>query len=359
MTSLNRNAIILLDGFLNFEYKHKVKIIELYENVGEIFSNLQPAITYLNSVDCGLTSNALITAINNNYVNTLLESYNNSGVSVVTIYDSNYPKRLLDLPFNPLCIYAKGNLELLNAKNTLSIVGSRKTLTEYAKMTANFSNTFSKSGVVIITGVAPGGDTAVINGALESGNVICVLASGFNYLDIEANRELINKVVKKGLLISEYPLDVAPRNFRYPVRNRIIAGLGDGVLIVSGTLTSGTRHTASYALDYGKDVFCFPYSPTYEGGKLCNSLIKDGAVLVTNEEDISQVLRFETKVNNIIDLTEREEQVYNVIKNGVTKVDDICAELDVKIFALMPIISSLEIKGVITKGTASEYLPIK
>ncbi len=359
MTNLNRNALILLDGFLNFEYKHKVKIIELYNDVGEIFENLEPAISYLNSVDCGLTSNALTTAINSGFVDDLLDNYAKNDVEVITIYDSEYPKRLIDLPFKPLCLYAKGNVKLLNAKNALSIVGSRKTLSEYSKITTNFASTFSKNGVVIITGVASGGDTAVINGALESGNMICVLASGFNYVDVEVNRELINKVIKSGLIISEYPLDVAPRNFRYPVRNRIIAGLGDGVLIVSGSLNSGTRHTASYALEYGKEVFCFPYSPHYEGGKLCNDLIKDGARLVTSEQDISEVLQIDMSVNNKVRLTSTEQLVYNAIKNGVTKVDDLCAELNLKVFMIMPIISSLEIKGLIVKGTASEYLPVK
>ena len=355
----NRNALILLDGFLNFEYKHKIKIIELYDNVGEIFDNLAPALSYLDGNDCGLTSKALTTAIKNSYVQTLIENYNKNGVKVVTIYDSEYPKRLNNLPFKPLCLYAKGNLDLLNAKNTLSIVGSRKTLSEYLKITSNFSNFFSKNGVVVITGVAQGGDTAVINGALESGNLICVLASGLNYVDLEYNHSLISEVIKKGLVISEYPFDVAPRNFRYPVRNRIIAGLGDGTLIVSGTMQSGTRYTASYALEYGKEVFSFPYAPNYEGGKLCNALIKDGACLVTAEQDVAEVLRFKTKGDNKIELTESESLVYNAVKDGVTKVDDLCLKLNLKIFTLMPIISSLEIKGVITKGTASEYLPIK
>ena len=106
-------------------------------------------------------------------------------------------------------------------------------------------------------------------------------------------------------------------------------------------------------------MFCFPYSPNYDGGKLCNSLIKDGAILTTCEQDISEVLHFETKVNNKIELTEKEELVLTAIKSGITKVDDLCIELNLKIFMLMPIISSLEIKGAITKGTASEYLPVK
>ena len=359
MITLNRNALILLDGFLNFEYKHKVNVINLYQNVGEIFENPTPAINYLDSTDCGLTSSALITAIKNNYIISLIEEYNKNDVKVITIYDSEYPKRLKDLPFNPLCLYAKGNLALLNAKNTLSIVGSRKTLSEYAKMTMNLASSFAKSGVVIVTGVASGGDACAINGAIDSGNLICVLASGFNYIDLEINRDLINSVITKGLIISEYPPEVAPRNFRYPIRNRIIAGLGDGTLIVSGNQISGTRHTASYSLEYGKDVFCFPYSPNYEGGKLCNALIKDGAILTTCEQDIIEVLRFESIVNNKIELTTNEELVFNAIKDGVTKVDDLCCQLNIKIFVLMPIISSLEIKGVITKGTASEYLPIK
>ncbi len=357
--TLKSKALILLDGFLNAEYKHKRAIIDLYEDVGEIFSNPKIVLDYLDEVKCGLSSSSLSLAIKNDFVSELIETYNNLGIKVITEFDSEYPNRLLDLPFNPLCLYAMGNVSLLNAKNTFSVVGSRKTLTEYLKITENIVSNLSKSGVTIVTGVAGGGDTAVIKSAIDSKNLICVLASGFNFINGEINYNLIKKVIENGLLISEYPPDIPPQNFRYPVRNRIIAGLGDGTLIISGNEKSGTRHTANYAIEYGKDVFCFPYQPNVESGKLCNGLIKDGAILTTCLEDITSVLSFDAVANNKIALSSVEQTVYDTIKNGITKIDDIVENLSIKIFVLMPILTSLEIKGVIVKGSSNEYLPLK
>ncbi len=359
MTLLKSKALILLDGFLNAEYKHKRAIIDLYDDIGDIFENPSIATCYLDKYKCGITSNALVSAIKNNFADELIDNYKSLGIKVITEFDGEYPSRLKDLPFNPICLYALGNVSLLNAKNTFSVVGSRKTLIEYLKLTEDIVSSLSKSNVTIVTGVAGGGDTTVIKSAVEFKNVICVLACGFNFIKGEVNYDLINKVIQNGLLISEYPPDIPPQSYRYPIRNRIIAGLGDGTLIISGNYKSGTRHTANYALDYGKDLFCFPYQPNVDSGALCNGLIKDGAILTTCVQDIAEVLHFENSKNNAVSLSDVEKSVYAVIKNGISKIDDIVEELSIKIFVLMPILSSLEIKGVIVKSGTNEYLPLK
>ena len=227
---------------------------------------------------------------------------------------------------------------------------------EYNKLTQNFSNELSSFGVVIVTGVADGGDKSAILGAMESGNIISVLAGGFNSIDGERNKDLINKVAKNGLIISEYPPSVPPLAYHYPIRNRIIAGLSKGVLIVSGTLKSGARHTVDYALSYGKEIFAFPYSLGIPSGELCNKIIKDGAYLTDSVNDICEVCNFTKKEeNNLVELTELEEIVFNEIKNGNIAVDDIIENTNLKVYEVLPILTTLELKGCIIKCSNNEY----
>ena len=161
------------------------------------------------------------------------------------------------------------------------------------------------------------------------------------------------------LVISEYPPDTVPKPFHFPVRNRIIAGLSDATLIVSGDYKSGTRYTLSYALDFGRDVFAFPYNIGVASGELCNQVIKDGGYIVTELNDITEVLGIDIDSKQVVELSSSEELVLRAIKSGKTNVDDILLETGLKIFEVMPALTSLEIKNLLVKNSASEYSLIK
>ncbi len=349
-------AIIFIDGFLNLDYKHKRGIIDSYLDISDLFSNPEIAINYLNENNLTKYENSLLLAIKENFIDKILTKYEERGLVCVTEVSENYPEELINLPINPICLYSMGNVGLLNAKKKFSMVGSRKSLSQYLKLTKQFSESLSSQGIVIVTGVAQGGDLSAIEGAINSGNLILTLAGGHDFIKSEINRDYIFKAIKKGgLVISEYPPEVPTLAYHYPIRNRIIAGLCQGVLIVSGERNSGTRHTASFALDYGKEVFTFPYTLGTFGGELPNSLIKDGAYLVTDLGDIADVLSFNLDNNDKILLTDEENTIVNCIKNGNTLVDDIVSKTNLKIYEVIPILTSLEIKGVIIKTSGNEY----
>ncbi|MBO5712899.1 MAG: DNA-protecting protein DprA [Clostridia bacterium] len=352
-------ALIFLDGFLNLDYKHKRAIINLYDDVSEIFTYPDEAIWYLSENVSKSASNTFNLALNSDYLNELLIKYDERGVIVVTEESENYPNRLIPLEFRPICLYAKGNVNLLNANKTFAIVGSRKTQVDVMRLTESFASDFVNNNVVIVTGVASGGDKSAIKGAIQSGKLILVTASGFDYVKSETNRDLIEKTMQNGLVISEYAPEIPPKNYYYPIRNRIIAGLGDGTLIVSGNLTSGTRHTADYSLDYGKEVFCFPYGIGDKTGELCNNLIKDGARLVTSINDVFEVMGYELVENKALNLTDVEREVYTLIGDGVNSPDLIAIKTGKKIFELIPLLSSLELKGVAVKNNRNEYTVLK
>ena len=357
MTALEK-GLIILDGYFDVDYVYVREFITKYQSFNSVeeFSNLSFDYFKARIKDFNLSGYKL-RFTNENYFE-LINSYNKKGVSVITEFSSEYPDELKEIPLRPICLYLKGNQNLLKAENKFSIVGSRKTLPSVLKTTEEFSSRLSNDGVVIVTGVAGGGDLSAIKGALPSGNLICVSASGFDYVYKEYTHDYVDKIIKSGLLISEKPPRVKAMPYFYPVRNRIIAGLGSGVLIISGSKKSGTRHTYNYALDYGKDVFAFPYGLGVSSGEICNEIIKEGGYLVTDVEDISSVCNFTLHEKEEISLTERESAVYLEIKNGNTSVDDIILRTNLKVFEVIPTLTCLEIKGLIVKN-GSEYQIVK
>lgn len=360
MYTLSEKAIIYLDNISNLEYKHKRAILDLYDNASELFENKSLFIDYLKSNLGNKFKDFTLESIDESKVEAICDKYAKLGIELITEVSDLYPKNLKETAINPICLYAMGKTSLLSEENLFSIVGSRKTLPQYLKLTEDFSNNLVSKGIILVTGVAVGVDLSVIKGAYKSGKIILVLAGGLDYINSEVNRDYINLVLSSGgLVISEYPLGVPQLSYHYPIRNRIIAGLSKGTLIVSGSLKSGARHTASFALDYGREVFAFPYTIGALGGELCNSLIKDGAYLTSSVEDIYEILKIEGSSNAPINLTETEKLVLNAIKNGKTLFDDLLSATNLKIYELMPILMTLEIKGCIVKVGGNEYSVIK
>ncbi len=349
-------AIIYLDFLTHLEYKHKRNIIDLYDDIGNLFKDPSICYDYLLENASPNYAKTFIDGFKLKVYDSIINEVENGDYTIVTEQSDNYPTSLKNIDFRPICLYCKGNESLLNAKYKFSIVGSRKTLPEYLKHCQDISSSLSTSGVVVITGVANGADKSAILGAIDSGNLILVLAGGFNYIDNEQNRDLIKKAIEKGLVITEYPPDIPTLAYHYPIRNRIFAGLSQGVLICSGTFKSGTKYTAQFAENYNKDLFCLPYSINCNSGELCNKLIKDGAYLTESVEDICQVCNFNVSKKQKVPLTDVEQAVYNQIKDGVVKVELLIEKLNLKVYELIPLLSSLEIKGYVIKNNSNEYI---
>ena len=266
-----------------------------------------------------------------------------------------YPENLINTPVPPVVLYLKGNKELLKERYKLSIVGSRKTLPQYLAVAEKISAEISGCGGVIVTGIADGADSAAIKGALKSGRIISVQAGGVSPVTPRNKQNIADEISKRGLLISENHFGYVPRNFSYPVRNRIIAALSPVTLIVSGNMKSGARYTAGYASDYGREIACLPYGLGVTSGELCKSLIKSGAAMIENAEELAFLLGMPLKKEREIILNESEKAVYKSIKEGVSSMDELSARFKTGISELIMITVSLEMKRLIAKGSDGRY----
>ena len=210
-------------------------------------------------------------------------------IEEINIENKFYPQQLKNIYNSPNKIYVLGNKEILKQKG-IAIVGARKA-TEYGKKVAfNFSKELSANGINIISGLALGIDTYAHLGTLQQeskGKTIAVLGSGLDVIYPKYNIALAKEILKRGgCIISEYPLGTKPEKLHFPQRNRIISGLSKGVLVVEAGENSGSLITADLALEQGKDVFSVPGDISKLTSIGTNSLIKQGAKLVTNYIDI-------------------------------------------------------------------------
>ena len=287
----------------------------------------------------------------------LLESLDKKGIKCVTFISPDYPENLKHADDPPLVLYCKGNVSLLKS-NCFSVVGSRRTSPQAIALCRKICGELTEA-FTIVTGMAEGADSAAIEGALPSGKIISVLANGFDYFYPATNKSLIEKVAKDGLLISEYPPHIPPLKFNFPLRNRIIAGLSRGTLVVSAGYKSGALITADLALEYGREVFAFPYNAGVSSGAGCNNLIKNGAYLTENILDIFKAFGLDLKKSAQPALSEDERAVLDEIKiSGEGFLPEIAQKLNKFTYQLIPVVMSLEIKGLIIRLGGNRYSSI-
>jgi DNA processing protein len=215
-----------------------------------------------------------------------------AGRSLLCLADPDYPPALLQLADAPLILYAQGHRELL-ARPGLAIVGSRNATRQGEQNAAAFAAHLGRAGLCIVSGLAGGVDAAAHRGALDAGaDTIALLGTGVDILYPARNRSLGERIARAGLLLSEYPLGAPPLAHHFPRRNRLIAALSRGVLVVEAALHSGSLITARLAADLGREVFAIPgsiHSPLARG---CHRLIRDGAKLVETAQDVLEELRW-------------------------------------------------------------------
>ena len=278
-------------------------------------------------------------------------------IEIIKQNDSRYPKRLLNILEPPKQLYVRGNVSLLN-KPSIAIVGSRN-CTEYGyKQAIKFSKELSDNGICVISGMAIGIDTAAHVGAKGGkGKTVAVLGAGFEYIYPEQNMELYNSILEEeGCIITEFPPEKEVDLSNFPRRNRIIAGISMGVLLIEGRLRSGSVVTAHHAIKQKKEVFCIPHNLEVAVGGGSNYLIKEGCNLVTNVDDILEHYGNITEEANKEIVEKEYADVYKLIINIPININDICKKLKLNVSEVNQKISMLELQGVIKCLPGNEYI---
>ena len=222
---------------------------------------------------------------------------------VVTLADGEYPQALLLTPDPPPLIYAKGRLELLNHP-AIAIVGSRNATAQGNSTAESFAAALGNAGLTVVSGLAMGIDAAAHRGGLKgTASTVAVIGTGLDKVYPARNRDLAHAIAGKGLIISEFALGTPPLAANFPRRNRIIAGMSRGTLVVEAALSSGSLITARLANELGKDVFAIPGSIHSTLSKGCHVLIKQGAKLADDAADILDELRMPQAATGIAGLS--------------------------------------------------------
>lgn len=216
----------------------------------------------------------------------LLATFDIASTKAITIVDEDYPDAFKVINRPPLVIFYEGDINLLHHLNkAIAIIGARE-YSEYGeKMSKLFSEELAKEDFTIVSGLARGIDGFAHQAALDAGGkTIAVLGSGIHEPYPLSNKKIYEAIKESGLLISEYPGKIKPKPEYFKIRNRLVAALGKGVLVIEAKHKSGTVITVGYALEKGGDVYCVPERAGMQSG--CNQLIKDGAYLVESAKDI-------------------------------------------------------------------------
>jgi DNA processing protein len=307
-----------------------------------------------------------------------LECADGTGVSIVTSQAPIYPSQLLNTYDYPAFLYVKGHLKEDDVN--VAVVGSR-TASTYGKFTTErLCRELVLRGITVISGLARGIDSAAHRGALSGkGRTIAVLGCGLDVVYPPENEKLFNEISLQGALISEFPFGTPPNAPNFPARNRIISGISLGVVVVEASEKSGSLITARIALEQGREVFAVPGSIDSSGSRGTNKLIKQGAKLIENVEDIleeilPQVTREPKSVkpdqrqkqpdahqkiltsSPDVVLKETEKTVWHVLSQKPVHIDQIITSTGLTAHEVLGILLNLELQGLIEQKPGKTYM---
>lgn len=279
------------------------------------------------------------------------------GVTPVTIKDEGYPVLLKNTPDPPLVLYRKGPLDI--SSDTIAIVGSRRATFAGLNLAEKIAGTLSSLGITVVSGFARGIDTASHKGAIkEKGKTIAVLGCGMDICYPAENKRLFEDIGNSGVIVTEYGLGEKPLGFHFPERNRIIAGLSRGVLVVEATQRSGSLITARLAIEYGRDVMSVPGSIFSEEYKGANMLIKEGAKLIDGIEDIiaNTFPGITLKKELPIDMDREAGYIYSLMGFDRIHVDEVIEKSGMETKRVMALLTRLEMEDLIRAFPGGFYI---
>src|SRR5690348_4210033 len=294
-----------------------------------------------------------------------------AGCSLVNWTEPEYPQTLLQIYDPPVLLYVRGDPQVLNLPS-LSIVGTRRPTVYGTQMAQRLGRELASRGLVIVSGLAHGIDAIAHQGAMDAhGRAIGVLGTGIDVCYPKENKKLYEKVLERGAILSEFPLHTHPAPENFPIRNRIVAGMPLGVIVVEGAQYSGSLITARLAMEFGREVFGVPGNVTQPVSFAPNQLIKQGAKLITNAEDVIEELptpvraalvkaeKPEAEQRNLLvaaSLNPSEKKVYELLSaEESVHIDDIVERSGLNSSEVLATLFDLEMKGIVWQTPGKQF----
>jgi len=286
----------------------------------------------------------------------VLRRVEDCGVRLITFDDPEYPRALKEIHDPPMLLYVKGKGIPRNLTQ-VAIVGSRNPTPYGMKVAEKIAQGLARRKFGVVSGMARGIDSAAHWGCLSGrGFTLAILGTGIDIVYPGSNTKLFHQISEKGAVISEFPLGTAPEPKNFPIRNRIISGLSRAVVVVEATKKSGSLITASLALEQGREVFAVPGSVNSFKSTGCHYLIKQGAGLVENSDDILDELGFNHQFVPKSDtfregpppsMEADEKSIYELIGDYPTHIDSIARESNLAPAMVSSTLMRMELKGII------------
>lgn len=298
-------------------------------------------------------------SLNPQFMNPIMEDIAEKGIQLIVRNDPLFPRSLLVAEDCPYMLYAIGDASLLSTP-CISVVGAREVAVGQLSTVKQFSSCFARNGFTVVSGMALGSDAAAHEAALDAkGKTIAVLACGVDVIYPPQNRWLYDKIRRSGLIVSEYPPKAQAKPYRFLVRNRLVAALSEATLVTYARQKSGTRTTANYVVEYGRQLFVLPGDVGSEFSEGCNAMIKElqGTVALSPEGVLSAMgrtaIREESKpvsapTKELLSYIHKQTHIEELIqKTGMTP-----SQLSVALF-------ELEMAGLIERRAGNCYARIK
>jgi DNA processing protein len=271
---------------------------------------------------------------------------------IVTLGDKDYPELLLQISDPPPLLYVKGNPEFLN-RFSVAIVGSRNASAQGTSNAENFARALSDAGITIVSGLALGIDAAAHRGGIAGkASSIAVIGTGLDVVYPARNRALAHTLAERGALLSEFPLGMPALAANFPRRNRLISGLSRGCVVIEAALQSGSLITARLANEQGREVFALPGSIHSPLSKGCHRLIKQGAKLVDDVNDILEEFNFRAAPTESVAVQTVDKpaaKLLNLIGHDPCAIDALTARADMTVDDIAGALLELELSGLIEK----------
>lgn len=290
----------------------------------------------------------------------IFEVCQKKNIEIIKFNDSAYPPFLREIPDFPLSLYVIGDKEILGEKKMIAVVGSRRPTQYGLSQTGSFVRKITKHGVVIVSGLAFGIDSAAHRSCLEeNGKTIAVLGTPIDKIYPVSNLPLAREIIRRGgAIISEYPPDFPVSKYNFPLRNRIIAGLSDATLVMEASLKSGSLITANLAGEYGRRVFALPGNVDSFLSRGTNELIREGADQLGSPDDVllAMGLGGHESGDGFYSPQSAERAILNALAGGALSQDEICSHCpDATAPAIFSALARLEVDGWVKMALDGSY----